>query len=148
MNYDEHYPFPGLAGPVASQDWFTDNLRAAVKVIPQDKLISAIGNYETGSPPSALLTALDDLEADAAETAEVLAERLEAGEGEREGEESEDGLVHAFAEREPCGKEDPRERRIARDDRHRDERPGIRAAADDAGDARPHAPGAARPPPD
>ena len=45
MNYDEHYPSPGLAGPVASQDWFTDNLKAAVKVIPQDKLISAIGNY-------------------------------------------------------------------------------------------------------
>ena len=45
MNYDEHYPSPELAGPVASQDWFTDNLKAAVKVIPQDKLISAIGNY-------------------------------------------------------------------------------------------------------
>ncbi len=45
MNYDEHYPAPGLAGPVASQDWFTDNLKAAVKVIPKDKLISAIGNY-------------------------------------------------------------------------------------------------------
>jgi len=45
MNYDEHYPSPGLAGPVASQDWFTDNLKAAVKVIPKDKLISAIGNY-------------------------------------------------------------------------------------------------------
>ena len=45
MNYDEHYPSPGLAGPVASQDWFSDNLKAAVKVIPQDKLISAIGNY-------------------------------------------------------------------------------------------------------
>src|SRR5712692_6936630 len=45
MNYDEHYPSPGLAGPVASQDWFTDNLKAAIKVIPQDKLISAIGNY-------------------------------------------------------------------------------------------------------
>ena len=45
MNYDEHYPSPGLPGPVASQDWFTGNLKAAVKVIPQDKLISAIGNY-------------------------------------------------------------------------------------------------------
>ena len=45
MNYDEHYPAPGLAGPVASQDWFTDNLKAAVKVIPKEKLISAIGNY-------------------------------------------------------------------------------------------------------
>jgi cellulose synthase/poly-beta-1,6-N-acetylglucosamine synthase-like glycosyltransferase/spore germination protein YaaH/peptidoglycan/xylan/chitin deacetylase (PgdA/CDA1 family) len=45
MNYDEHYPSPGTAGPVASQDWFTQNLAAAKKVIPQDKLISAIGNY-------------------------------------------------------------------------------------------------------
>jgi cellulose synthase/poly-beta-1,6-N-acetylglucosamine synthase-like glycosyltransferase/peptidoglycan/xylan/chitin deacetylase (PgdA/CDA1 family)/spore germination protein YaaH len=45
MNYDEHYPSPGLPGPVASQDWFSENLQAARKVIPQDKLISAIGNY-------------------------------------------------------------------------------------------------------
>ena len=45
MNYDEHYPSPGTAGPVASQDWFTDNLKAAIKVVPKDKLISAIGNY-------------------------------------------------------------------------------------------------------
>ncbi len=45
MNYDEHYPSPGTAGPVASQDWFVDNLKAATKVIPKDKLISAIGNY-------------------------------------------------------------------------------------------------------
>jgi cellulose synthase/poly-beta-1,6-N-acetylglucosamine synthase-like glycosyltransferase/spore germination protein YaaH/peptidoglycan/xylan/chitin deacetylase (PgdA/CDA1 family) len=45
MNYDEHYPSPGTAGPVASQDWFLDNLKAAIKVIPKDKLISAIGNY-------------------------------------------------------------------------------------------------------
>jgi cellulose synthase/poly-beta-1,6-N-acetylglucosamine synthase-like glycosyltransferase/peptidoglycan/xylan/chitin deacetylase (PgdA/CDA1 family)/spore germination protein YaaH len=44
MNYDEHYP-GGKPGPVASQDWFVDNLEAAKKVIPQDKLISAIGNY-------------------------------------------------------------------------------------------------------
>ncbi len=45
MNYDEHYPSPGTAGPVASQDWFIANLKAASKVIPKDKLISAIGNY-------------------------------------------------------------------------------------------------------
>jgi spore germination protein YaaH len=35
MNYDEHYPSPGTAGPVASQDWFTDNLKAAIKVVPR-----------------------------------------------------------------------------------------------------------------
>ena len=45
MNYDEHYPNPGTPGPVASQDWFTANLAAANKVVPQDKLICAIGNY-------------------------------------------------------------------------------------------------------
>ena len=45
MNYDEHYPSPGTPGPVASQDWFLANLRAASKVIPKEKLISAIGNY-------------------------------------------------------------------------------------------------------
>ena len=45
MNYDEHYPSPGTAGPVASQDWFVENLEAARKVIPQDKLICAIANY-------------------------------------------------------------------------------------------------------
>ncbi len=44
MNYDEHYP-EGTSGPVASQDWFVDNLEFARKVVPLDKLICAIGNY-------------------------------------------------------------------------------------------------------
>jgi cellulose synthase/poly-beta-1,6-N-acetylglucosamine synthase-like glycosyltransferase/peptidoglycan/xylan/chitin deacetylase (PgdA/CDA1 family)/spore germination protein YaaH len=44
MNYDEHYP-GGDAGPVASQKWFISNLNFARKVIPQDKLICAIGNF-------------------------------------------------------------------------------------------------------
>ncbi len=44
MNYDEHYP-GGEAGPVASQDWFVDNLNFAEKVIPRDKLICAIANF-------------------------------------------------------------------------------------------------------
>ncbi|OLE57950.1 MAG: polysaccharide deacetylase [Chloroflexi bacterium 13_1_20CM_2_59_7] len=44
MNYDEHFP-GGTPGPVASQDWFVENLTAAKKAIPQDKLICAIGNY-------------------------------------------------------------------------------------------------------
>ena len=44
MNYDEH--FPGAApGPVASQDWFVQNLTFAKTVIPQDKIICAIANY-------------------------------------------------------------------------------------------------------
>ncbi|MGA2388438.1 MAG: glycosyltransferase [Candidatus Sulfotelmatobacter sp.] len=44
MNYDEHYP-GGPSGPVASQDWFVDNLKFAVKEIPREKLICAIANY-------------------------------------------------------------------------------------------------------
>ncbi len=44
MNYDEHYP-DGSPGPVASQDWFVENLSLALKKIPKEKLISAIGNY-------------------------------------------------------------------------------------------------------
>jgi len=44
MNYDEHYP-GGEAGPVASQDWFEDNLDFAQKVIPENKLICAIANF-------------------------------------------------------------------------------------------------------
>jgi peptidoglycan-N-acetylglucosamine deacetylase len=44
MNYDEHFP-GGTPGPVASQDWFMDNLDAAIDDIPKEKLICAIGNY-------------------------------------------------------------------------------------------------------
>jgi peptidoglycan-N-acetylglucosamine deacetylase len=44
MNYDEHYP-GAASGPVASQDWFVDNLKAAVNVIPREKIICAIANY-------------------------------------------------------------------------------------------------------
>ena len=55
MNYDEHYPSPGTPGPVASQQWFVQNLVAAKKKIPQDKLICAIANYgyDGGNPPRA-----------------------------------------------------------------------------------------------
>jgi len=44
MNYDEHFP-GGTPGPVASQDWFVDNLDSAIEDIPKQKLICAIGNY-------------------------------------------------------------------------------------------------------
>ncbi|MGA9075486.1 MAG: polysaccharide deacetylase family protein [Candidatus Sulfotelmatobacter sp.] len=44
MNYDEHYP-GAASGPVASQDWFVDNLKFAAGVIPKEKLICAIANY-------------------------------------------------------------------------------------------------------
>ena len=44
MNYDEHYP-GAAAGPVASQDWFEQNLTHASSVIPKEKVICAIANY-------------------------------------------------------------------------------------------------------
>jgi cellulose synthase/poly-beta-1,6-N-acetylglucosamine synthase-like glycosyltransferase/spore germination protein YaaH/peptidoglycan/xylan/chitin deacetylase (PgdA/CDA1 family) len=44
MNYDEHYP-GAASGPVASQDWFVDNLKFIVNVIPKEKVICAIANY-------------------------------------------------------------------------------------------------------
>jgi len=44
MNYDEHYP-GAASGPVASQDWFEQNLNYALGVIPKEKVICAIANY-------------------------------------------------------------------------------------------------------
>jgi peptidoglycan-N-acetylglucosamine deacetylase len=44
MNYDEHEE-TGNPGPIASQDWFENNLKRALKLIPKQKLICAIGNY-------------------------------------------------------------------------------------------------------
>lgn len=46
MNYDQHYAGGGgTAGPIAAQDWFTNNLTQAKKLVPLDKLICAIANY-------------------------------------------------------------------------------------------------------
>src|ERR1700689_1540817 len=44
MNYAEHYP-GAESGPVASQDWFVQNLTFAETVIPKEKIICAIANY-------------------------------------------------------------------------------------------------------
>ncbi|HWR15884.1 MAG TPA: glycosyltransferase [Terriglobales bacterium] len=44
MNYDEHFG-GGDPGPIASQEWFTKNLVSAVKEIPREKLICAVGSY-------------------------------------------------------------------------------------------------------
>jgi len=44
MNYDEHQT-TSAPGPVASQDWFVDNIKQALKDIPRNKIICAIGNY-------------------------------------------------------------------------------------------------------
>ena len=44
MNYDQHFP-GGAPGAIAGQDWFTQNLAKALKIIPREKIICAIGNY-------------------------------------------------------------------------------------------------------
>ncbi len=44
MNYDEHEAASN-PGPVASQDWFVANLSRALKSVPKEKLICAVGNY-------------------------------------------------------------------------------------------------------
>jgi peptidoglycan-N-acetylglucosamine deacetylase len=44
MNYDQHWPTSG-AGPIASQEWFVDNLNELLKVIPPQKMIVGIANY-------------------------------------------------------------------------------------------------------
>jgi len=52
MNYDEHQS-ESKAGPVASHAFFVGNIQKALKIIPQNKLIVAIGNYgyEWGNKP-------------------------------------------------------------------------------------------------
>ncbi len=44
MNYDEHQTESG-PGPIASQDWFIDNLKTILKTVPKEKIICSIGSY-------------------------------------------------------------------------------------------------------
>ena len=44
MNYDEHET-ESQPGPIASQSWFVANLTRALKSVPLNKLICAVGNY-------------------------------------------------------------------------------------------------------
>jgi peptidoglycan-N-acetylglucosamine deacetylase len=44
MNYDEHQD-GGEPGPIASQDWFVDNLKAVLKIVPKEKIICSLGSY-------------------------------------------------------------------------------------------------------
>ncbi|HEX4065400.1 MAG TPA: glycosyltransferase [Acidobacteriaceae bacterium] len=69
MDYDEHEETSG-PGPVASEPWFEANLTRALKIVPKDKLICAIGNYgfdwalplpEKGKKPSNKVVDVDDL---------------------------------------------------------------------------------------
>ncbi|HET9742444.1 MAG TPA: glycosyltransferase [Terriglobales bacterium] len=52
MDYDEHQT-ESKAGPIASQGFFVGNIQKALKLVPRDKLIVAIGNYgyEWGNQP-------------------------------------------------------------------------------------------------
>jgi cellulose synthase/poly-beta-1,6-N-acetylglucosamine synthase-like glycosyltransferase/peptidoglycan/xylan/chitin deacetylase (PgdA/CDA1 family)/spore germination protein YaaH len=44
MNYDQHQTDTD-PGPIAGQNWFEDNLRNAMKVVPRQKIICSIGSY-------------------------------------------------------------------------------------------------------
>ena len=44
MNYDQHW-LTSESGPVAAQDWFVENLRQILKVVPAHKLVVGIANY-------------------------------------------------------------------------------------------------------
>ena len=44
MNYDEHQT-DSDPGPIASQDWFIDNLKNILKVAPKEKIICSLGSY-------------------------------------------------------------------------------------------------------
>ena len=44
LNYDEHWQ-SSPPGPIASQDWYVENLRQIREVVPPRKLIVAVGSY-------------------------------------------------------------------------------------------------------
>ena len=44
MNFDQHQS-ASLPGPIASQDWFIDNLTKALKRVPKEKIICSLGSY-------------------------------------------------------------------------------------------------------
>jgi len=54
LNYDQHQT-ASAPGPVAAQDWFANNLRAVLKIVPREKIICGIGSYgydwQTTLPP-------------------------------------------------------------------------------------------------
>jgi peptidoglycan-N-acetylglucosamine deacetylase len=44
MNYDQHQT-ESEPGPIAAQDWFVDNLKAVLKIVPKEKIICDLGSY-------------------------------------------------------------------------------------------------------
>ncbi len=86
MNYDRHQA-ESDAGPIAPQDWFTDNLRNVLKIVPKEKIICALGSYgydwETPlNPPKTtkkLRPGEDVIETTDLSTGEAWQEALDAG---------------------------------------------------------------------
>lgn len=44
MNYDQHWQTSG-PGPIAAQDWFVENLRQILQVVPAQKVVVGIASY-------------------------------------------------------------------------------------------------------
>ncbi len=44
MNYDQHQD-GSEPGPIASQDWFVNNLKTVLKTVPKEKIICSLGSY-------------------------------------------------------------------------------------------------------
>jgi cellulose synthase/poly-beta-1,6-N-acetylglucosamine synthase-like glycosyltransferase/spore germination protein YaaH/peptidoglycan/xylan/chitin deacetylase (PgdA/CDA1 family) len=44
MNYDQHWQ-TSPPGPIAAQDWFVENLRQVMRVVPAQKIVMGIANY-------------------------------------------------------------------------------------------------------
>jgi peptidoglycan-N-acetylglucosamine deacetylase len=44
MNYDEHW-LTSPPGPIASQDWYAENLRQVLDVVPAQKVVVVVGSY-------------------------------------------------------------------------------------------------------
>ncbi|HET7108105.1 MAG TPA: glycosyltransferase [Candidatus Acidoferrum sp.] len=44
MNYDQHW-LTSPPGPIAAQDWFVENLRQVMEVVPAQKIVVGIANY-------------------------------------------------------------------------------------------------------
>jgi cellulose synthase/poly-beta-1,6-N-acetylglucosamine synthase-like glycosyltransferase/spore germination protein YaaH/peptidoglycan/xylan/chitin deacetylase (PgdA/CDA1 family) len=44
MNYDQHW-LTSTPGPIAAQDWFVENLRQVLEVVPAQKIVVGIANY-------------------------------------------------------------------------------------------------------
>ncbi len=44
MNYDQHW-LTSPPGPIAAQDWFSENLKQVLQVVPAQKIVVGIANY-------------------------------------------------------------------------------------------------------